>query len=75
LFPTPVAELWRVRLTAVIARDLRVVARFNLTRAAQPDPTLTYTLEASPYRHALMELAKGIGATFTLRFGALALDS
>ena len=55
--------------TAVIARGQRVVARFNSTRTAvQPGPgqNRTYTLETSPYRHALIELAKTIGATFAL---------
>jgi Flp pilus assembly protein CpaB len=64
--------------TAVIARDLRVVARFNTTRTAaqpdKPDTTRTYTLEASPYRHALMELAKSVGATFTLSVTARSAD-
>jgi Flp pilus assembly protein CpaB len=56
--------------TAVIAKNLKVIARFNSTRtAAQPDPrspTRTYTLEATPYRAALMELAKNYGGTFNL---------
>lgn len=56
--------------TAVMARDVRVVARFNTTQtAARPtggDITRTYTLETTPYRHALIELARTLGATFAL---------
>ena len=60
--------------TAVIAKDLRVVARFNTTRtSAQPtngDVTRTFTLEASPYRHELIELARTLGGSFTLSASA-----
>ena len=59
--------------TAVIAKSLRVVARFGTTRTAgQPPPgdLRSYTLESSPYRHAMLELAKSVGATFTLSVAA-----
>jgi Flp pilus assembly protein CpaB len=60
--------------TAAIAREARVVARFNSTRtAANPPPgdqTRTYTLELSPYRHALVELAKNMGGVFALSVSA-----
>ena len=55
--------------TAILARGLRVIARFNTTRtAALPPPgsTRSYTLEATPYRAALIDLAKSIGASFNL---------
>src|SRR5262249_50105483 len=56
--------------TAVMAKNVRVVARFNSTRdAAQPapGPLRQYTLEVTPYRHGLIELAKSIGGVFALR--------
>jgi Flp pilus assembly protein CpaB len=55
--------------TAVIARKVRVIGRFNETRtAAPPNPgnTRAYTLEVSPYRAALLELARSVGASFAL---------
>jgi Flp pilus assembly protein CpaB len=56
--------------TAVMAKNLKCIARFNSTRTAvQPDPrspTRTYTLEATPYRAALIELAKSVGGQFNL---------
>src|SRR2546430_12859268 len=55
--------------TAIIGQALRVLARFNTTRTAAqpaPGPLRTYTLETSPYRHAMIELAKNVGATFAL---------
>jgi Flp pilus assembly protein CpaB len=64
--------------TAVLARNARVVARFNTTRtAALPNPTdpnRTYTLEVTPYRHALLELARQMGAAFTLSVSAKTLE-
>jgi Flp pilus assembly protein CpaB len=55
--------------TATLAKNLRVVARFNSTRTAaapNPGPRRTYTLEATPYRAQLLELAKNVGCTFSL---------
>jgi Flp pilus assembly protein CpaB len=55
--------------TATLAKDLRVVARFGSTRTAvrpPPGPTRTYTLEADPWQAAVIELAKSMGATFSL---------
>src|SRR5262249_32675223 len=55
--------------TATLAKNLRVVARFNSTRTAaapNPGPKRTYTLEATPYRAQLLELAKHVGCTFSL---------
>jgi Flp pilus assembly protein CpaB len=56
--------------TARLAKDAKVVARFNTTRAAAlplaSDPNRTYTLEVTPYRHGLIEVAKTLGATFNL---------
>jgi Flp pilus assembly protein CpaB len=56
--------------TAVLAKNVKVVARFNSTmtaaRPAKGDPNRTYTLEASPFRAGLIELAKNVGATFNL---------
>jgi Flp pilus assembly protein CpaB len=56
--------------TAVMAKNVRVVARFNSTRdAAQPapGPLRQYTLEVTPYRYGLIELAKAVGGIFALR--------
>jgi Flp pilus assembly protein CpaB len=56
--------------TAVMAKNVRVVARFNSTRdAAQPapGPLRQYTLELTPYRYGLVELAKSLGGLFALR--------
>jgi Flp pilus assembly protein CpaB len=55
--------------TAVLAKNSRVVARFNSTRTAASPNTgdnRTYTLEMTPYRYALVELSKSLGATFAL---------
>ena len=56
--------------TAEIARGCKVVARFGTTaKNAQPrDPNAPreYTLEVTPYRFALIELAKKDGAQFAL---------
>jgi Flp pilus assembly protein CpaB len=56
--------------TAEIAAGARVVARFGTTRpGAQPrnlDAPREYTLEVTPYRYALIELAKTVGAKFSL---------
>jgi Flp pilus assembly protein CpaB len=55
--------------TAVLAKNLQVVARFNTTRiAAQPPPgpTRTYTLEVDPWQGAIIELAKRINGSFAL---------
>jgi Flp pilus assembly protein CpaB len=64
--------------TAVMAKNVRVVARFNSTRdAAQPAPGTTrpYTLEVTPYRYGLIELAKSIGGVFALRIHDKSGDS
>jgi Flp pilus assembly protein CpaB len=55
--------------TATLAKNLKVVARFNSTRTAAqppPGPRRSYTLEATPYRAQLLELAKNVGCTFSL---------
>ena len=56
--------------TALIAKGSKVIARFNTTRpGAQPpdrNAPRTYTLEVSPYRHALITLAQSLGAQFSL---------
>jgi Flp pilus assembly protein CpaB len=57
--------------TAEIAKAAQVVARFGTTRPfAQPpkgpDAPREYTLEVTPYRYALIELAKSKGAVFSL---------
>ncbi len=56
--------------TARLAKDAKVVARFNTTRPgalpAANDPNRTYTLEVTPYRHGLIEVAKNLGGIFTL---------
>jgi hypothetical protein len=55
---------------AKVARGAKVVARFGTTRpGAQPaklDAPREYTLEVTPRRYALIELAKGLGAKFSL---------
>jgi hypothetical protein len=60
--------------TAVMARNVKVLARFNTTSdAARPTQTMMrngtrpYTLEVTPYRGGLIELSKQIGAAFALR--------
>jgi Flp pilus assembly protein CpaB len=56
--------------TAVMAKNVRVVARFNTTRDAPTAPrgvTRPYTLEVTPYRYGLIELAKAVGGIFALR--------
>ena len=56
--------------SAVIARNAKVVARFGTTapgaRPANSRDPRVYTLEVSPYRFALIELAKASGAKFSL---------
>jgi Flp pilus assembly protein CpaB len=56
--------------TAEIAKGAKVIARFGTTRpGAQParlDAPREYTLQVTPYRFALMELAKTMGAKFSL---------
>jgi Flp pilus assembly protein CpaB len=56
--------------SAVIARNSKVVARFGTTapgaRPANAKDPRPYTLEVSPYRFALIELAKVLGAKFSL---------
>jgi Flp pilus assembly protein CpaB len=57
--------------TAEVAKAAKVVARFGTTRPfAQPpkgpDAPREYTLEVTPYRYALLELAKSKGAVFSL---------
>ncbi|HKI33908.1 MAG TPA: RcpC/CpaB family pilus assembly protein [Gemmataceae bacterium] len=56
--------------TAQIAKAAKVVARFGTTRpGAQPvsrDAPREYTLEVTPYRYAMIELAKSMGARFSL---------
>jgi Flp pilus assembly protein CpaB len=55
--------------TAVLAKGLRVVARFNTTRiAAQPPPgpNRTFTLEVDPWQGAVIELAKQVKGAFSL---------
>jgi Flp pilus assembly protein CpaB len=56
--------------TAVMAKNVRVVARFLSTRdAAQPPRSQMrpYTVEVTPYRYGLIELAKAVGGVFALR--------
>jgi Flp pilus assembly protein CpaB len=60
--------------TAVMARNVKVLARFNTTSdAARPTETMMrngtrpYTLEVTPYRGGLIELSKQLGAAFALR--------
>jgi Flp pilus assembly protein CpaB len=54
--------------TAQIAKGAKVIARFNTTRPgaqpANPKAPREYTLQVTPYRAALIELAKKDGATF-----------
>jgi Flp pilus assembly protein CpaB len=63
--------------TAEIAKGAKVVARFGTTRiGAQPpggpDAPRTYTLEVTPYRDALIELAKSVGGRFSFAVAATA---
>jgi Flp pilus assembly protein CpaB len=55
--------------SAPLVKNARVVARFGSTatgiRPGEGD-TRTYTLEVSPFRYALIELAKAVGAKFNL---------
>jgi Flp pilus assembly protein CpaB len=55
--------------TAEIAKGAKVVARFGTTRpGAQPrdiNAPREYTLEVTPYRQALIELARTVGAKFS----------
>jgi Flp pilus assembly protein CpaB len=55
--------------TAEIAKGAKVIARFGTTRpGAQPrdaNAPREYTLEVTPYRAALIQLAKTSGATFS----------
>jgi Flp pilus assembly protein CpaB len=60
--------------TAVMAKNVPVVARFNTTaEGARPTSAMVrsgtrpYTLEVSNYRYGMAELAKQIGGVFTLR--------
>ncbi len=56
--------------TAEMAKGAKVIARFGTTRpGAQPaklDAPREYTLQVTPYRYALIELAKTMGAKFSL---------
>lgn len=55
--------------TARIAEDAKVVARFNSTRKGQlpaPGKLRTFTLEVTPRRYAMIELAKALKANFSL---------
>jgi Flp pilus assembly protein CpaB len=55
--------------SAVVAKDVRVVARFGTTQKGalpQPGPTWPYTLEVAPWQYAVIDLAKNLGATFSL---------
>lgn len=63
--------------TAVLARNLRVIARFGSTMTAvRPRGNVrTYTLEASPYRANVIELAKSVGATFSLSVNPRPVDA
>jgi len=65
--------------TAQIAKGAQVVARFGTTReGAQPpkgpDAPREYTLEVTPYRDALIELAKSYGAKFSLAVQAATVE-
>lgn len=56
-------------ITAILAKRLRVVARFGTTRTAATPPASgprSYTLEATPYRSAVINLAKQIGGQIQL---------
>src|SRR5262249_41267087 len=60
--------------TAVLAKNLRVVARFNTTRTAAqppPGPNRTYTLEVEPWQGAVLELAKQVKGAFALTVSRL----
>jgi Flp pilus assembly protein CpaB len=64
--------------TAEIAKGAKVVARFGTTRiGAQPtkaDAPREYTLEVTPYRYALIELAKTVGGKFSLAVAPVILE-
>jgi Flp pilus assembly protein CpaB len=64
--------------TAEVARGCKVIARFGTTRpGAQPrnlDAPRQYTLEVTPYRFALIQLAKSVGATFSLAAAGVGVD-
>jgi Flp pilus assembly protein CpaB len=64
--------------TAEIAKGTKVVARFGTTKpGAQPrDPSAPreYTLEVTPYRYALIELAKTAGGKFSLAVAPVGAD-
>jgi Flp pilus assembly protein CpaB len=55
--------------TAEIAKGAQVIARFGTTRPGaqpvKPDAPREYTLEVTPYRYALIELARTVGAKFS----------
>ena len=60
--------------TAVMARNVKVVARFNSTaEGARPTASMSrsntrpYTLEVSNFRYGLIELTKQLGGAFSLR--------
>jgi Flp pilus assembly protein CpaB len=57
--------------TATIAKGVKVIARNNTTATADvalgvPAATRPYTLEATPYRAAIIDLAEKMGGTFTM---------
>jgi Flp pilus assembly protein CpaB len=59
--------------SAVIAKDVPIVARFNTTRKGAlppPGPNRSYTLEVAPWQYAVIELTKSLGATFSLALTA-----
>jgi Flp pilus assembly protein CpaB len=65
--------------TAEMAKGCKVVARFGTTRlGAQPpggpDAPRSYTLEVTPYRDALIELAKSLGGKFSFAVAATQAD-
>ncbi len=61
--------------TAEIAKGAKVIARFGTTKpGAQPrdvNAPREYTLEVTPYRYALIELAKTVGAKFSMAVAPL----
>jgi Flp pilus assembly protein CpaB len=64
--------------TAALAKDVRVVARFNTTRTAAQPPTgnnRTYTLEVEPWQFAAVELAKAVGGQFSMGVTARSGDN
>ena len=64
--------------TAEIAKGTKVVARFGTTRPgivpSNPNAPREYTLEVTPYRYALIELAKSAGAKFSLAVAPVSAD-